>query len=82
MNNFVPNNDHYLRRYRNIRNDLLKQTDKYLLTDFPINENEKIEVINYRSNLRQFINDNKDKILNGEKIEFPEQPNFININIK
>ena len=35
----------------------------------------------YRQNLRNFINDNKDKILNGEKIDFPQQPDFIDLNI-
>ena len=35
----------------------------------------------FRQNLRNFINDNKDKILNGEKIDFPQQPDFIDLNI-
>ena len=35
----------------------------------------------YRQDLRDFINENKDKILNGEKIDFPKQPDFIEINI-
>ena len=34
----------------------------------------------YRQDLRNFINDNKEKILNGEKIEFPPQPDFIDLN--
>ena len=29
MNNFIPNNEHFLKRYRNIRNDLLNKTDRY-----------------------------------------------------
>ena len=35
----------------------------------------------YRQNFRNFINDNKDKILNGEKLDFPQQPDFIDLNI-
>ncbi len=35
----------------------------------------------YRQNLRDFINDNKEKILNGDKIELPKQPDFIDLNI-
>jgi hypothetical protein len=35
----------------------------------------------YRQELRDFINNNEIKILAGEKVEFPEQPNFINLNI-
>ena len=35
----------------------------------------------YRQDLRNFINDNKDKFLNGEKIDFPPQPDFLDLNI-
>jgi hypothetical protein len=36
MNNFVNENKNLLKRYRNIRNELLNKTDKYFLIDFPI----------------------------------------------
>jgi len=36
---------------------------------------------NYRQELRDFININKEKILNGEKVDFPKQPDFIDLNI-
>ena len=35
-NNFIPNNEHFLKRARNIRNELLNKTDKYILSDYPI----------------------------------------------
>ena len=35
----------------------------------------------YRQELRDFINDNKERILNGDKIELPKQPDFIDLNI-
>ena len=35
----------------------------------------------YRQELRDFINNNKEKILNGDKIDFPSQPSFIDLNI-
>jgi hypothetical protein len=35
----------------------------------------------YRQDLRNFINENEIKILAGEKIAWPEQPNFIDLNI-
>jgi hypothetical protein len=35
----------------------------------------------YRQDLRQFINNNEIKILAGEKVEFPQQPDFIDLNI-
>ena len=81
MSDFVPNNEHFLKRARNIRNELLNRTDRYILSDFPITEEQKQEIILYRQNLRSFINENKDKILTGVIVDFPEQPNFINLNI-
>jgi hypothetical protein len=35
----------------------------------------------YRQDLRDFINNNERKILNGDKIDFPKQPDFIDLNI-
>jgi hypothetical protein len=35
----------------------------------------------YRQDLREFINNNEIKILAGEKVEFPPQPDFIDLNI-
>ena len=81
MNSFVPNNEHFLKRYRNIRNELLNKTDRYILSDYPISLEQHIIIKTYRQDLRNFINDNKEKILNGEKIEFPPQPDFIDLNI-
>ncbi len=81
MSNFTTNNEHYLKRARNIRNELLNRTDKYLLSDYPITNEQKQEIILYRQNLRSFINDFKDIILTGVIVDFPKQPNFINLNI-
>ncbi len=39
-NSYIPNNEHFLKRARNIRNELLNKTDRYFLIDFPI-EHEK-----------------------------------------
>ena len=80
-NNFVPNNEHFLKRARNIRNELLNRTDRYILSDYPISLEQQMIIKLYRQDLRQFINDNKEKILNGEKIKWPEQPDFIDLNI-
>jgi hypothetical protein len=35
----------------------------------------------YRQDLREFININKEKILNGDKLDFPVIPDFIDLNI-
>ena len=81
MNSFIPNNEHFLKRARNIRNELLNRTDRYILSDYPISLEQQMIIKAYRQDLRNFINDNKERILNGEKIAWPEQPDFINLNI-
>ena len=81
MNSYIPNNEHFLKRARNIRNELLNRTDRYILSDYPITLEQQMEIKVYRQNLRQFINDNKERILNGEKIDLPPQPDFIELNI-
>ena len=80
-NNYIPNNEHFLKRARNIRNELLNKTDRYFLIDFPIEHEKQMIIKKYRQELRDFINDNKEKILNGENVEFPQQPDFIELNI-
>jgi hypothetical protein len=79
----TTSNQHFLIRNRNLRNELLNQTDRYLLNDYPITEEQKTEVINYRQKLRDFINENKTKYLDDgiNFIEFPKAPDFLNITI-
>ena len=81
MNNYITNNKHFLQRARNIRNELLNKTDKYILSDYPISLSQQMIIKTYRRELREFINNNEIKILAGEKVEFPIQPDFINLNI-
>ena len=81
MNNFVNENKDLLKRYRNIRNELLNKTDKYFLIDFPIGYEQQVIIKKYRKDLRDFINDNEIKILAGEKVDFPKQPDFTDLNI-
>jgi hypothetical protein len=66
-NNYIPNNEHFLKRARNIRNELLNRTDRYFLIDYPIAYEQQMIIKTYRQELRDFINNNKEKILNGEK---------------
>ena len=80
-NNYIPNNEHFLKRARNIRNELLNRTDRYFLIDYPIQYEQQNIIKAYRQELRDFINDNKERILNGDKIELPKQPDFIDLNI-
>ena len=81
MSSYIPNNEHFLKRARNIRNELLNKTDRYLLSDYPITLEQQMLIKTYRQELRDFINNNKEKILNGDKIDFPTQPSFIDLNI-
>ena len=81
MNNYIPNNEHFLKRAKNIRNELLNKTDRYFLIDYPIAYDQQMIIKNYRQELREFINNNKDLILTGAKVDFPIQPDFINLNI-
>ena len=81
MNNFIINNEHFLKRYRNIRNELLNKTDRYFLIDFPIGYEQQVIIKKYRQDLRNFINENEIKILAGEKVDFPTIPDFIDLNI-
>ena len=80
-NSCIPNDEHFLKRARNIRNELLNRTDRYILSDYPISLEHQMIIKSYRQDLRQFINDNKERILNGEKIDFPPQPDLIDLNI-
>ena len=50
---------------RNTRNSLLQLTDKYLLSDYPISDEKRYEIIEYRQYLRNYININQEAILNG-----------------
>jgi len=81
MNDYIINNAHFLKRARNIRNELLNKTDKYILSDYPISLERQMIIKTYRQDLRNFINNNEIKILSGEKVAFPQQPDFIDLNI-
>jgi hypothetical protein len=81
MSSFIPNNEHFLKRARNIRNELLNRTDRYFLIDYPIAYDQQMIIKAYRQELRDFINNNEIKILAGEIVKFPEPPDFINLNI-
>ena len=59
----------------------MNKTDKYFLLDYPIDYEQQKIIKTYRQELRDFININKVKILDGEKVEFPKQPDFIDLNI-
>ena len=56
MNDYIINNAHFLKRARNIRNELLNKTDKYILSDYPISLEQQMKIKLYREELRNFIN--------------------------
>ena len=60
---------------RNIRNNYLNLTDKYLLPDYPITAEKREIIIVYRQMLRNIININREAVLNGiTDIEIPPIP--------
>ena len=81
MNNFVNENKDILKRYRDIRNEILNKTFKYISIDYPIGYEQQIIIKKYRPDLRNFIYENEIKILAGEKVDLPKQPDFIDLNI-
>jgi hypothetical protein len=63
-----PNIEDVQKYNKNIRNELLLETDKYVLPDFPITPDNLIIIKDYRQKLRNFTNNN---------YELPERPEFI-----
>jgi len=56
---------------RIIRENLLKESDKYLLADYPISQENLILIKKYRQDLRDYIG-----TLNKDMEEMPELPQF------
>ncbi len=77
----MRNNEHFLIRNRNMRNELLAKTDYYMLLDVyeTLTDIQKEEIRNYRKVLRDFINENKDKYLTDSNnfIDFPQPPEWV-----
>ncbi len=61
MNDSITNNAHFLKRARNIRNELLNKTGKYISSDYPITLEKQMIIKTYRQELRDFINCNEIK---------------------
>lgn len=59
---------------RNTRNNYLSLTDKYVLPDYPITLEKLYTIKLYRQYLRDFINNNTEKIMNGEDIDIDPIP--------
>ena len=57
------------------------KTNKNKLIDYPIAYEQQLIIKKYRQDLREFINNNEIKILAGEKVDWPNQPDFIDLNI-
>lgn len=79
----ITSNEHFLIRNINLRNELLKQTDYYMLPDVyeTFNDIQKQLIRDYRQSLRDFINVNRDKyLIDGVAfIEFPKPPAFVKV---
>ncbi|HSH52629.1 MAG TPA: tail fiber assembly protein [Bacteroidales bacterium] len=57
------------------RDSFLNATDKYLLPDFPITEQQKQEILKYRQKLRAITEQSE----NPEEWVMPEKPSWLNI---
>lgn len=81
----TTSNEHFLIRSTNLRNELLKKTDYYMLPDVyeKLTEEKKLEILNYRQSLRDFINVNRDKYLveGIPFVEFSVPPSWTKIQI-
>ena len=79
----TTSNEHFLIRNTNLRNELLKQTDYYMLPDVyeVLSDTQKQEIRDYRQLLRDFINVNRDKyLIDGVSfVEFPKPPTFVKV---
>lgn len=66
----MTDNRHFIQRFRNMRNDLLAQTDWLMLQDNyeKLTENEKLELREYRETLRNFMNLHHDEIYHQGKV--------------
>ena len=87
INPYKTSNQHFLIHITNMRNQLLKESDYYMLTDVYeiLSDIQKQEIRTYRQTLRDFINVNKTKYLDDgiAFIEFPIPPEWTKIkNIK
>ena len=81
----TTSNQHFLIRNTNLRNELLKTTDYYLLNDVyeVLSDTQKQDIRDYRQSLRDFININRDKyLIDGVAyLPFPEPPKWTKIQI-
>ena len=81
----TTSNQHFLIRSTNLRNELLKTTDYYMLPDIyeVLSDTQKQDIRDYRQSLRDFININRDKYLNDgiAFIDFPKPPEWTKIQI-
>jgi len=63
--------DGYKDIYRLIRNELLEKSDKYMFSDYPKGEITEQQILDYRQELRDIINNITEL---GQEIEWPTNP--------
>ena len=76
--------DSIIQLQRNTRNQLLEKTDRYILLDFPLTDEQKNEVKSYRQSLRDYFT--RDDVINWtftfenqQMPDFPTIPDFVKI---
>jgi len=66
-----------INKIRILRNQLLLSTDKYLLSDFPISNDNLCIIKQYRVDLRNYINNNYDNFLMYKFYDLPPKPSCV-----
>ena len=80
MSNDLFNKDFTIQYIRELRDEMLSKTDKYMISDFPINEEKREEWKEYRQKLRDITlqHDFKNCTLNPnfviEGLTWPTKP--------
>ena len=70
----TPNQYSHYELLKHQRNLILTETDKYLLSDYPITEENRNIIKTYRQYLRNFINENKEAIMNSIEVAIEPIP--------
>ena len=70
--NIVYDNSLFISIQRIERNKLLNETDKYLMSDYPISSNNLVLIKQYRQDLRDYMS----YFTSNITLPFPDFPNF------
>ena len=76
-NNLPDKIKYFFDKIRIIRNELLNATDKFMLVDYPISQEDLEIVKKYRNDLRNYMNTNNLNTLLLTINDLPKAPSFL-----